>query len=119
MKLVTRFKSDFEATEASELLEENGIATFVSNKNSVHLPMSRGGASHAALWVVVETQLHDARCLLNDKDHIVKNRLSASELAEIKTAISNPDMNDALGFLVKVLGIVTVVAILIYYVTRG
>ncbi len=119
MKLVTRFKSEFEAEKASELLEQNGFATFVSNKRSVHLPMNRGGASHTALWVVVEAQLHDARSLLNDENHEVTNKLSVSELAEIKIGISNPDMTVALGFLFKALGIIAVVAIMVYYVTTG
>ena len=118
MKLVTRFNTAFEAEEASDLLEQNGIATFVSNKNSVHLPMIRGGASHAALWVIVESQLHDALCLLEDNDHKVEHKLSNSEMIEIKSALANPDTSIALGFLVKVLGIVTVLAIVVYYLTN-
>lgn len=119
MKLVTDFSSPVDAEIASHSLEAKGIATFVSSKRSALFPMSRGGASAAGLWVVLDDQLRDAQNLLINPDHEVTFKLSQAELEEIKSSIDSNDMSGAVNILFRLLGVVAAFALVVYFVTNS
>ncbi len=118
MKLVSDFTSLVDAEIASHALEAKGIATFVSSRRSVLVSMSRGGASAASLWVVLDEQLHDAQQLLVNPGHEVQLQLSREEIEEISSSMHSNDMSGALRFLFRLAGVVAVFALVVYFVTK-
>ncbi len=119
MKLVSEFQSTYDANKASALLERNGIASFVSSKRSIRIPMYRGGASAVGLWAVLDEQRRDAQLLLQNPNHKVARRLSRSEIIRIRNSVHDPNMNGLLRFLFGLLGIVALIALAVFSVTRN
>lgn len=103
MKLVSKFTAAFEAEEASKLLEENGIATFVSSKKSNQLGGIFTGAFHVGLWVVLDDQYVDAQRLLLDPNHKVSNKLSRTEITKLRQSVHTTDMSGVLRILFQLL----------------
>lgn len=118
MKLVTNFSSTYDAERASSLLEENGIATFVSSKRSIRIPLSRGGASAVGLWAVLDTQLWDAQQLLKNPNHKVEQKLSAAEINRLRQSVHSSDMSSLLKFLFTLLGLVALFAVVVFAVIQ-
>jgi len=119
MKLVSNFVFSDDAEQASELLENNGIATFISSKRSTQIPMSRGGASSVGLWVVVDDQQWDAQKLLEDPNHEVERKLSETELIQVRQAVRSRDKVVVLRVLFTMLGIALIFAIVVFVFTRA
>ena len=103
MKLVSKFSSAVDAEQASDLLEANGIAAYISFKRSNRLGTYFTGAFHVGLWVVLDRHLQDAKRLLSDPDHKVAEPLSELELIEIKSSVHSGDMSQILRFLFQLL----------------
>ena len=84
MRLLREYYYEGDADAEAYLLEEKGILTFVSSRNAVKIPMSRGGSDKVGLWVVLNHQYFDAFSYMNDRKHRVTTGLESSELAALK-----------------------------------
>lgn len=93
------------------MLENKGIATFISAKRSYRLGSFLTGAFHVVLWVVLDAQLGEAAEVLRNPDYSVRNPLTSSELARVKTDIQSGDMTRVLNVLVGALVIVLFLAL--------
>lgn len=113
MKLVSKFISVVEAESASELLEANGIATFISSKRSNRLGGVFTGAMYVGLWVLLDNQYRDAQSLLHDPGHKVQNKLSRTEIIQLRQSVRSADMTDILKVLFQMLAIVALLAVVI------
>lgn len=111
MKLVSQFSSPEEAEGASQLLEANGIATFISSEMSNRLGGLFTGAFHVGLWVVLDQQFHDAHQLLADPTHRVSRKLSDSEMMQLKASVQSSDMSQIVWFLFRLLILVLLFAL--------
>ena len=99
MKLVTEYETESEADIASMRLEQKGIATFVSSRRTMNIPLGAIGMPTVGLWVVLDDQFDDANALLFDPDHEVAHALSFDEIQKIKEGIEGHDQSAALGAL--------------------
>ena len=82
MQLLTEISDVNELARLRMLFESNGIAIYISNEDSarnfgVILPARKYG-----IFVVYENQLEDARALLTDENHIVRNPLDIEQYRE-------------------------------------
>jgi hypothetical protein len=111
MKLVSQYPDLGEAENDSSLLEFRGIATFISNRRANRLNALPSIAYRVGLWVVLDEQLNDALKLLSNQDHAVSNPLSRSEIIELKNSVGSGNLTQVLRFLVKMLLIVSLVAL--------
>ena len=118
MKLLTEFHTVDEAEEVGRLLEDKGVATFVSSKmtNRYLIPTA---AHRVGLWAVIDAQYDDAIKLLDDPDHEVSNPLSFADIIEIKTSIDTGDKSPVLNFLVMALVCMLLIAVAIKLIVYG
>ena len=119
MKLLAQYSSSFDAEEPSHLLEDNGIATFVSSKRSNKLGDIFTGAFTVGLWVVLDEQYQDACQLLVDPTHKVSNKLSVSEMMQIKSSVHTRDMGPVISLLFKLLAFAILFALGVNYFVRA
>lgn len=87
MKLLEKFTSIDDAYELEGCLRSEGILTHLSSKNSHMLDSIKTGALHVGVWVVLENQWADAKALLENAEHVVKNPLSEEKMREIEATI--------------------------------
>ena len=68
-----------EINEIKVLLESNGIPIFIGNENTARNLQYLGPNAKLTLWLLLKEQLEDARLLMQDPDHEVKNQVNISE----------------------------------------
>ena len=103
MKLVTEFAAEDEAVSFATMLEQKGIATFLSNRRTHRVITYPRVMSDVGLWVILDSQLGDAVALLDNPNHVVREPLTATEIAKIKASAHSGNMNAVLSFLFKML----------------
>lgn len=85
MDMIGKYPSRSQAEERAAFLRSRGIATHVTDLTSLRFNAAHQGQFRAAVWALLEPQFEDARALLEDPDHKVKNPLSAEEMAHLES----------------------------------
>ncbi len=98
------------------MLEDNGIATFLSGRHTNRLHGIFAGAFQVGLWVILDEQLDDALRLLEDPDHEVSRKLSRAEIISIREDVNSSDMTSVLRPLIQLLVVAAIVAAGVGYV---
>jgi len=84
MKLLTTYTDIDEAQNTAWNMRQNGILTYVSSTNSKRLGSVFTGVFSVGLWVVIDTQLHDAIQLLENPNHTVIEKLTEEEIQNLE-----------------------------------
>lgn len=87
MRILSQYQTAYEADDVACMLEDRGIAAFVSGRYEEWAGSFFRGPAAAALWVVLDEQYDDATRLLADPDHEVEIALSISEIQSLKLSI--------------------------------
>lgn len=119
MKLITKFSSREDAEQASQLLEKNGVAAFISSKRSHQIGGFFTGAFHVGLWAILDEQYQDARQLLLDPNHRVEGMLTQSEIIEIRSSVRSGDMSQLLKLLLQLLLFAALFALVVGILVSG
>ncbi len=85
MRMVARYATRSEAMERAAFLQDNGIATHISDMTSMRPNLAHQGQFRAGLWVVLESQYEDALALLENPGHVVQTALGAEQLDALET----------------------------------
>ena len=117
MRLLARYPSLLDAEKEQQRLEEAGIATFISSKQSYRLGPWFTGAFEVGLWVLLKRQYADAAALQRNPQHRVSHNLSREEIEQLKESIYRGDMSSVLNLLVMTL-ILALVAFLAVAILR-
>ena len=114
MQLLGQYSSAYDADEISNFLEEKGILTFVSSKNSHQFGKYQTGATKVGLWVVLGHQYDDAVCCLKNSTYIAGTALSPEELKEIKKNTQNASFKYTIKILTITSAIIASIALFLY-----
>jgi hypothetical protein len=79
MKLLTEITDIAEMNRIRFLLESNGIPVFVGNEDSARSMGFIGPAAKHGIFIIYDEQFQDAKCLLKDETHEVKQKVDMDE----------------------------------------
>ncbi|MDX1491722.1 MAG: DUF2007 domain-containing protein [Pseudohongiellaceae bacterium] len=79
MELLLETNDPNEINEIKILLESNGIPVFIGNENTARNLQYIQAAAKLTLWVYIKDQYQDAKLLLQDSSHEVKNKVNVEE----------------------------------------
>ena len=121
MQLIGQYHNESEADLIAAKLEEQGILTFISGRESLRLMRYRAGIFDVGLWVVLDHQYDDAIALLNDPGHTVESPLTAEEMAYLRAQASSQSSSLFNKFLMVGVPFVVVVlgALWLYVMNAG
>lgn len=118
MKLLKQYSSISDAECAAKKLEDRGILTHVSSKQSKALSAQKTGAFHVGLWSVLEHQNYDAISFLQNSKHEITSALSKEELIQLKQQAKTSSFKTINRLLVYAFsGITCIIIIVILAVT--
>jgi hypothetical protein len=79
MKLLAETTDIDEVNRIRFLLESNGIPIFIGNEDSARSLGFIGAAAKHGIFIIYDEQFNDAKCLLKDETHEVKQKVDMDE----------------------------------------
>ncbi|MFG6179322.1 putative signal transducing protein [Halomonas sp. THAF12] len=88
MRLIRQYEDVMQAQDAASRLRREGIPTHISSRHSHVASGVVTGALKVGLWILLDSQYHDACAFLEDADHRVTTGLPEEELVRLESAAS-------------------------------
>jgi len=112
MELVYQSADQIEVNNIKSLLEDNGIPSFITNENTNNL--RRHSFTGMGVFIHINTQREEAIKLINNPNHIVKNKVDIIKYYEhINNTVNQSEVNNfIINKLVKTLAILFIIGVI-------